>query len=87
MRLACHDGFAQWRDDLFPPIARFWDFSHGNQVTRIIDELGMKRAARVRLMELAERIGPIVEPDRAFVASLVETLRAADLPELVKDAA
>jgi hypothetical protein len=82
MRLACHDGFAQWRDDLFPPIARFWDFSHGNQVTRIIDELGMKRAARVRLMELAERIGPIVEPDRAFVASLARRFGRPICPSL-----
>jgi hypothetical protein len=78
---ACSAGFAEW-SALFPPLREYGQYSRGNLLDRMASELGMKPvAARVRLFEIAQRVGPIADHDAAFIARLVADIRDADLPK------
>jgi hypothetical protein len=86
---ACSAPFSQWPADLFPPLRQYGQFARNNLLERMAAALDLKvTAARVRLSELDQRVGQIVEHDVAFIARLVDDIRNADLPDrALEDAA
>jgi hypothetical protein len=86
---ACSAPFSEWPADLFPPLRAYGQFARNNLLERMAAALDLKvTAARVRLSELDQRVGQIVEHDVAFIARLVDDIRNADLPDrALEDAA
>ena len=82
---ACRAPYDGWPHDLFPPLQRYGQFARSNLLERVAAALDMKpAAARVRLSEIDQRVGQIVDHDAAFTARLVDDIRDADLPDRVE---
>lgn len=82
---ACQAPFDGWPHDLFPPLRQYGQFARNNLLERMAAALDMKpAAARVRLSEIDQRVGQIVDHDAAFTARLVDDICNADLPDRVE---
>jgi hypothetical protein len=80
-----HDAtFANWPSDLFPPARMF--SSPLNVMDRFAAVLDIPvHAARVRLPELADRLGSLAEPAAKLAAQIVMDIRNWPLPPLRDD--
>lgn len=84
-RQACRAPFATW-PDTFPPVRTYEGSSYSYVESRIASALRMQSpgAAHTLLTELGTRLGSLAEHDRAHVATLIEDIRTAPLPQLNK---